>query len=92
MPNQQTATTQEAEKKRMLQLSTPEKFPVIRNLPLIQAGIYVTRHVDLQLSQEQAENMRRLFDWLNEGNARLKNGRHIDSVSDCVRWLLERIE
>ena len=56
----------------------------------LEQGKYVTRHIDVQLSPRQAQAARRLLDGLDSLHARLSNGRHVQSVGDVVRYLLEQ--
>jgi 2-keto-4-pentenoate hydratase len=58
---------------------------------------YAARHVDLQLTQRQRKNLRRLRVALHERGEKIQGRsgqqtRHVDSAADAVRWLLERLE
>ena len=52
---------------------------------------YTTRHVDVQLSMEQAVNLRRLREGLHAQATKLKDGRYVQSTPDAVRYLLEQL-
>lgn len=57
----------------------------------IAAGAYLSRHVEVRLSREQAIALKRLHLALRRGNAELLSGRPIVHQADAVRWLLEQI-
>lgn len=42
-----------------------------------------------RLDPKESDTLRRLFLSLNRSNARLKDGRHVTTAIDAVRWLLE---
>jgi hypothetical protein len=66
---------------------------VVIELPVgaIPEGVFVSRHVDVQLKGAQARAMRRLFEGLLDQGAKLANGRRVASPADAVRYVLERI-
>lgn len=63
------------------------------DLPLgeVPPGVFVSRHVEVQLSREQARAMRRLYEGLMNTNARLASGRRVKSPADAVRFILEQL-
>jgi len=63
------------------------------NLPLapLREDVYLTEHLDFRLSIPNRRTLRRLFDGLDEAGARLPNGRRVVSVSDAVRFVLDRL-
>lgn len=67
--------------------------PIVKLPPLVDVREdgYVSPHVEARLDPDQAQTLRRLFDTLDEGGQRLKNGRRIASNADVVRWLLEAV-
>ena len=69
----------------------PSQFVTFR-LPIGNATKpgYISRHVDLQLNQEQAITLKRLVAGLDAAHARLKNGRVVQTAGDTVRWILEQ--
>ena len=50
---------------------------------------YVTPHVDCDLTGEQSETLWRIRQALQTTGVRLKNGRHVQSSADVVRYLCE---
>lgn len=56
-------------------------------------GKHKTRHVDISLSASEAATLARVRNALNEADARLssREGKHVHSSADAVRWLLERV-
>ncbi len=52
---------------------------------------YVTRHIDITLTADQADGLWRLMHGLDEARAMLKNGRRVVTPPDAMRWLLERL-
>lgn len=67
---------------------------VALSLPVeeIPDGVHVRGHVNVQLDVIQRRGLRRLQDGLNHQNLRLRNGRHVGTAADAVRWLMEEIE
>lgn len=53
-------------------------------------GVYLTKHVDVQLDEPQARQLRRLIEGLDVAGERLASGRRITTGPDAVRWLLEQ--
>lgn len=53
---------------------------------------YLPRHVDLQLSKEQAEMLVQVREGLRATNAKLTGGRPVFSNNDVVRWLFENLK
>jgi len=59
--------------------------------PVDIAG-YVVRHVEVQLDQRQRLALRALFNAMHQDHAvKLSNGRYVNNVTDCVRYLLEQV-
>jgi hypothetical protein len=67
--------------------------PLVELPPLaeLQPKVYIAQHVEVQLDWHQGQTLRRLYDTLDQGGLRLKNGRRIASNADVIRWLLEAI-
>ena len=64
------------------------------DLPLgtVPPRCYVSRHCDSgNLSNAQAITLRRLLEGLQETNARLANGRRVQTSPDVLRYLLDTI-
>lgn len=59
-------------------------------LGTIPEGVYITRHVEVQLDHSQACTLRRLVEGLDASGARLANGKRVTAAADVVRWLLEQ--
>lgn len=64
-------------------------------IPLPEAGPvdngYCARHMHLELTFQQAQAARSLFQALDGRQDRLANGRVVASSADAIRWLLEQI-
>ncbi len=58
----------------------------------LAAGQYISDYVHLRLSAGQAKTLAQLFVALNTQHAQLSDGKHIDSRTDALRWLLEAVE
>ncbi len=56
-----------------------------------EADGYVSTHLELRLSADQARGLHRLWRALNKRDDRTLNGKHVQSRADAVRWLLEEI-
>jgi len=54
-------------------------------------GQYVNEHVDVHLDCVQRVAMRRVYNGLLDGGHRMRNGHHVRSYVDAVRWLCEQI-
>lgn len=56
---------------------------------------FVGRHsgrIDTNLdSKDQRDNFRQVYSALKLNNYTLKNGRHVDSANDVIKWLFENI-
>lgn len=56
---------------------------------------FVGRHsgrIDTNLdSGDQRENFRQVYSALKLNNYTLKNGRHVDSANDVIKWIFENI-
>lgn len=58
----------------------------------VRAGkYYVSRHLEVQLSGEQAIALRRIVLGLDGQRAKLRNGKRVFKGADAIRWLLEQI-
>jgi hypothetical protein len=51
---------------------------------------YRTNHLDLHLTQTQADHLAKLLSGLRKSNALLANGRYVNTPPDVIRWVLER--
>lgn len=67
---------------------------VVLTVPIVPIDdrAYISTHVDVQLTSDQARGLRRVFNALHREAIKLDNGRFVQSPPDAVRWLLERIE
>lgn len=45
-----------------------------------------------KLSERHRMTLNKVWSALREKHAELKDGRHVESVSDVVRWLLDQVE
>jgi hypothetical protein len=70
-----------------------EITPVTISVPIIDIApsVYLSRHVEVRLTHEQAATMKRLQGGLRRTNVELANGRPIVTPADTVRWLLEQV-
>ena len=82
------AKRQRTKTQQPVELVSTVEIPVDQS----EASGYVARHLDMHLSQPQAETLRRVLSALNGRNERLSDGRHVTTRTDVVRWLLERVE
>lgn len=57
----------------------------------VPEGVYVSRHVDVQLTTPQARALRCVLEGLMNHGARLANGRRVTTSADAVRFLLDLI-
>lgn len=60
-------------------------------LPIDLTDEYRTRHLDLQLTPRQSLAAGCLFRGLRQLHAEKQDGRHVETMSDGIRWLLEQI-
>lgn len=62
-------------------------------LPLLVTGQHQNIYVECQLANDALakRGLRALLDGLHEGHWKLGEGRHVDTASDAVRWLLREI-
>lgn len=67
--------------------------PEVRTLavPVELTDNYATRRLDIRLSPAHAETLRAVQDGLNRSNARLRDGKHVESSRHAVLWILENI-
>ncbi len=79
---------------------TPEPDPasprsLIIELPFADISAqdkgYVKAHIDIQLNGVQAKTLKALMRALHDTHQRTTVGRHVDSVTDAIRWLLDQI-
>lgn len=61
-------------------------------VPMLETNAYATRRIDVTLNDDQARRLRSLVDGLSATNARLKNGRHVETGAQAVFYLLENLE
>jgi hypothetical protein len=54
------------------------------------AGAYQRSHIDLRLDRDHAAFVNGLYHGLNAQDVRLASGKHVGSVNDAVRWLIEQ--
>lgn len=52
---------------------------------------YIRRRLDVTLDRRQAEQLRALELALQSTSSRLKNGKHVTTNGDAIRWLLEQM-
>ena len=64
---------------------------VLPGLRPLKQGVHIMRHLELQLDVPQRENLRRLYDALQEGAVKMANGRVVNTPTDAARWLLEQV-
>ena len=86
------APTTTADAAADVQAATTTAVTVTIDLAPPDPDVYLKRHVDLQLSLEQRQTLRRVFDAANTAGRRLRNGRFVQSAADAVRYLLEQID
>ncbi len=62
------------------------------NMPTLPApkGVYLQKHIDLRLNNRQQQAIRWMYEGLHSSGQKLANGRHVDSVPDVVRFILDR--
>jgi len=53
---------------------------------------YASRHLQIQLSGNQAGILRRLLDGLDHRGDRLMVGRRVQNSADAIRWALEEVQ
>jgi hypothetical protein len=93
--NDQTTKSKASEE---LQSATTVELPddpqaVTIEVPMGEVSLdsYLSRHVEVQLDQDQRHSLRRLLNGLRESGERLSSGRAVASNSDAVKWLLEQL-
>jgi hypothetical protein len=52
---------------------------------------YHRRNLDVLLTHEQGQMLKRIQLGLEEREAQLKNGKYVSTAVDAVRWMLENI-
>lgn len=57
-----------------------------------QGKFFISRHLEVQLTFEQAANLRRIAQGLDAAGEKLANGKHVVRNGDAVRWMLEHLE
>jgi hypothetical protein len=72
-------------------VSAPASATITLPIGTIAPGVFVSRHVDVQLKGAQARAMRRLFEGLLDQGAKLANGRRVASPADAIRYVLEQL-
>lgn len=72
----------------------PPSSDIVASMPVWLAPppetTYVTNHIDIELSQRQAETLWRVREGLADEGARLLQGRHVKSTADAVRYMIEQ--
>eukprot|EP00913_Durusdinium_trenchii_P028456 g26684.t1 len=58
-------------------------------IPLVACEGYARRAVNMRLSRDQAEQLNQMRAGLNAIDARTEDGKHVDTTSDTVRYLIE---
>jgi hypothetical protein len=66
------------------------KLPLV-DLELRDIG-YVSRHVNVHLSQKQSLTLNKIFRGLHATHQTMEDGRHVDKRPDVIRWILDQIE
>lgn len=59
------------------------------SVPAVETNGYARRRIDLNLSRSQARTLKNIYRGLEEKDARLENGRRIQSPAHAILWLLE---
>ncbi len=67
------------------------KSPVSIAVPYALKAEYITRRIDMRLTQTESLAMRRVFDGLRTDGATLANGNKINNAPDVIRWWLQRV-
>lgn len=77
----------------MIDIDLDQVGPMVElpRLAALPEKVYIPTHVETRLDLDQGRTLRRLYDTLDQGGLRLKNGRRIASNADVIRWLLEAI-
>ena len=65
----------------------------VKNVPIgsVPVDTYITNHVEVRLSHDQAYALRSLWFGLQDAGVKLDNDKPITSNADVVRWLLEQM-
>jgi hypothetical protein len=73
---------------------SPESGRIAIELPLglVPGHTHIRRHLEVQLTHDQAHSLRQLFEGLVADRARLASERPVASLADAIRWLCEQIE
>jgi hypothetical protein len=85
-PEQAAGDTKETEQAPRLCL-TKTILPMIAG----EAPGFQTKHIELQLSAEEAAIVARLRVGLSEEHRQLAKGKHVESANDAVRWLIQQV-
>jgi hypothetical protein len=85
-PEQTASDTKKAEQAPRLCL-TKTILPMVAG----EAPGFQTKHIELQLSTEEAAIVARLRVGLSEEHRQLAKGKHVESANDAVRWLIQQI-
>ena len=68
----------------MVQPQIPISKPIERNS--------LFRHIDIQLTPKQSQCLQRARKALHDNHCKLRNGKHVDTYPDTLRYFLERLE
>lgn len=61
-------------------------------VPLLLADTgYMPRHADVYFKGSEGETVRGLREALNAAHMRLEDGRHVESNTDALRWLIQEV-
>ncbi len=53
---------------------------------------YNQRHIDMRLTEAEAQTFTRIKNALIKGHETLDDGRHVDNGNDTIRWLMQEIK
>ena len=52
---------------------------------------FTSYHLNLRMTIGQAKTLRGIYQGLNEMHARKADGKHVDSMQDAVKWILDQV-
>lgn len=61
-------------------------------VPFVESDSYASRRVDVTLNDKQARRLRSLLDALNQTDARLESGKHVETSQHAIQYLLENLQ
>ena len=85
----QSLDLEPAEKEEVVTIAVQQSVRTIKVPCSVGAEGYLRRRVDLRLDSQQALVLKQVLMGLESTDAKLKNGRYVNSHGSALQWLLE---